>query len=266
MTYSFTQISQYLACPRRYRYRYVDGWHERDTRAAMLFGRAFEQALMAYFLHRDSSAALYEQWAAYRHAELQYGNGESWDRMLQQGVELLKRFAQEDRVRVLRPRQNLQVKIVKQLNETRDFVAYVDAIGQLDGTRCLIDWKTTGSCYPQSPAGLAALDPQLVCYSWITGIRDVALVVFVRKRWVEIQYLRSTITLAQHQEFACLLESTIADIEGGQFPQHSGIRFPQNGCIHCPYLGLCLNRKELIEARAVRKPGDDLDWLYELAG
>src|SRR5215471_13036746 len=47
MTYSYTQISQYLTCPRRYRHRYLDGWQEKDLRAAMLFGRAFEQALAA---------------------------------------------------------------------------------------------------------------------------------------------------------------------------------------------------------------------------
>jgi hypothetical protein len=49
MTYSYTQISQYLTCPRRYRHRYLDGWKEKDTRAAMLFGRAFEQALGPIF-------------------------------------------------------------------------------------------------------------------------------------------------------------------------------------------------------------------------
>ena len=49
MTYSYTQISQYLTCPRRYRHRYLDGWKEKDTRPAMLFGRAFEQALGALF-------------------------------------------------------------------------------------------------------------------------------------------------------------------------------------------------------------------------
>ena len=54
MTYSYTQISQYLTCPRRYRHRYLDGWQEKDTRAAMLFGRAFEQALSAYFLREDA--------------------------------------------------------------------------------------------------------------------------------------------------------------------------------------------------------------------
>jgi hypothetical protein len=52
MTYSYTQVSQYLTCPRRYRHRYLDGWQEKDTRAVMLFGRAFERALAAYFVAR----------------------------------------------------------------------------------------------------------------------------------------------------------------------------------------------------------------------
>ena len=58
MTYSYTQISQYLSCPRRYKHRYLDGWKEKDTRAAMLFGRAFEQAVAAYFQRQDAAAVL----------------------------------------------------------------------------------------------------------------------------------------------------------------------------------------------------------------
>src|SRR5258706_15537627 len=42
MVYSYTQISQYLRCPRSYRHRYLDGWREKETRAAMAFGRCFE--------------------------------------------------------------------------------------------------------------------------------------------------------------------------------------------------------------------------------
>ena len=53
MIYSYTQISQYLRCPRSYRYRYLDGWREKDTRAAMVFGRCFETALGAYFREED---------------------------------------------------------------------------------------------------------------------------------------------------------------------------------------------------------------------
>ena len=60
MVYSHTQISQYLRCPRSYRYRYLDGWREKDTRAGMVFGRCFENALGAYFRGEDCTAALFQ--------------------------------------------------------------------------------------------------------------------------------------------------------------------------------------------------------------
>jgi hypothetical protein len=46
--FRYTQIACYLRCPRSYRYRYLDGWREKETRAAMAFGRCFEKALAAY--------------------------------------------------------------------------------------------------------------------------------------------------------------------------------------------------------------------------
>src|SRR5712692_5559951 len=101
MTYSYTQISQYLSCPRRYKHRYLDGWKEKDTRAAMLFGRAFEQAVAAYFQRQDAAAVLYREWAAHRDSGLHYSERDSWDCMLHSGVQLLDRFAQDDRVRIL---------------------------------------------------------------------------------------------------------------------------------------------------------------------
>jgi hypothetical protein len=264
MIYSYTQISQYLTCPRRYRHRYLDGWQEKDTRAAMLFGRAFERALAGYFLREDPAAVLFREWAACRDQRLQYSNSDSWDRMLQQGIQLLERFCQEDRVHIRQPRRNLQKKFSRAVSEKNDFVAYVDAIGKLDESRCLLEWKTTSSRYPEEPDGLLALDPQLVCYSWITDIADVAQVVFVRKRLVEVQYLRTTITDEQRQEFGQLVEDTIRRIESAQFLPHSGIRFPQNPCSTCPYVGLCLGQNELVKAGLVRRPGADLGWLDEL--
>jgi PD-(D/E)XK nuclease superfamily len=146
-----------------------------------------------------------------------------------------------------------------------EFVAYMDAIGEIDGTRCLIDWKTTSSRYPDEPNGLLSLDPQLICYSWISGISEVAFVVFIRKQAPEIQYLRTSISEEQRREFGRLVETTINQIESGHFDSHSGIRFPQNGCVSCSHLGLCLNSEPLIAANLIRKAGaSDLDWLDEL--
>src|SRR5947207_2180141 len=136
MIYSYTQISQYLTCPRRYRHRYLDGWREKDTRAAMLFGRAFESALAAFFRREDSSAVLFREWSAFKQQDLQYSKNDSWDRMLQQGIQLLERFCQEDHIRILQARRNLQVKFLLPIGRHNEFVAYIDAIGELDGRRC----------------------------------------------------------------------------------------------------------------------------------
>jgi hypothetical protein len=265
MVYSYTQISQYLRCPRSYRYRYLDGWREKETRAAMVFGRCFEKALGAYFSGEDCGAELFKEWGAYRDAPFEYKKGETWDRLVHQGVHLLERFAQDDRVRIRDPRQSLQIKIFQTLPGGSEFVAYLDAIGEIDGECRLIDWKTTTSRYPEDPEGLLSLDPQLICYSWISGISKVALVVFVRKHAPEIQYLRALISEEQRREFGRLVETTINQIEAGNFNPHSGIRFPQNGCVSCPHLGLCLNNEQLIATNLIRKAGaSELDWLDEL--
>ncbi len=91
------------------------------------------------------------------------------------------------------------------------------------------------------------------------------MVVFVRKRMPEIQYLRTSITEQQRQEFGQLVEESISRIEAGRFLPHAGIRFPQNGCVSCPHLGLCLGRQELVDSKLIRRPGaSDLDWLDQL--
>jgi hypothetical protein len=109
-------------------------------------------------------------------------------------------------------------------------------VGALDDKRCLLEWKTTTARYPEEPEGLLALDPQLICYSWISD--------------------------EQRREYSQLVGTTVSQIEAGQFLPHSGIRFPQNGCVSCAQLGLCLNNPQLVETKLIRRPGaSDLDWL-----
>jgi hypothetical protein len=168
-------------------------------------------------------------------------------------------------IKDLNNRWSLQVKVTRALPGGAEFVAYLDAIGEVDGIRCLIDWKTTTSRYPEGLDGLLSLDPQLICYSWISGISEVALVVFVRKHVPEIQYLRTSISEEQRREFGRQVETTISQVESSNFDPHSGIRFPQNGCMSCSHLGLCLNNELLVAANLIRKAGaSDLDWLDEL--
>jgi hypothetical protein len=262
MTFSYTQISQYLRCPRSYRFRYLDGWREKETRAALCFGRCFEKGLAALFERKDAGAVLFKEWGMYRDASLEYSHGDDWERLLRQGIGLLEQFARDNRIRIRQPQRNIQKKLVRSLANGNEFVAYVDAVGHLDGSKRLLEWKTTSARYPEQPEGLTSLDLQLVCYSWITGISDVAIVVFVRKRVPEIQYLLASITDEQRREFGQLVEATVSQIENAQFLPRPGIRFPQNGCVSCAHLGLCLGNQPLIDTKLIRQPGaSDLDWL-----
>jgi hypothetical protein len=156
----------------------------------------------------------------------------------------------------------MQKKLIRPLANGNEFVAYVDAVGHLDGTKRLLEWKTTSARYPEQPEGLTSLDLQLVCYSWISGISDVAIVAFVRKRVPEIQYLLASITDEQRREFGQLVGATVGQIETAQFLPRPGIRFPQNGCVSCAHLGLCLGNESLVNSKLIRQPGaSDLDWL-----
>jgi hypothetical protein len=117
----------------------------------MVFGSSFEKALGAFFRREDPGAALFTEWGAYRDAALEYRKGETWDRLVHQGIQMLERFAQDDRIRIDDPQNNLQIKIMQPLPGGSEFLAYVDAIGEIDGIRCVIDWKTTTTRYCENP-------------------------------------------------------------------------------------------------------------------
>ena len=263
MTYSYTQISHYLRCPRSYRYRYLDGCAKRTPEQPWSLAAALKRpsAPTSNNRTRPRHCSRNGLLSATRHFNTGRANP---------GI---GSFTKESTYRNVRtggassyqtPRWNLQLTILGPRARQR-FISYINAIGELDGQRCLIDWKTTTSHYLEEPDGLLSLDPQLICYSWISGIPDVAFVVFVRKHLPEIQYLKATNTEEQQREFGRFVEATVNQIESGQFPSHSGIRFPQNGCLSCPHLGLCLNNQQLIETNLIRRPGaSDLDWLDEL--
>jgi hypothetical protein len=121
----------------------------------MLFGRAFEQALGALFRREDPGDVFFREWSASRNETLEFSGRDSWDRMLEQGIMLLTRFCQDNRICIPQPRGHLQVKLSRPLGRGNDFVAYVDAIGSLDGSKCLLEWKTSSTRYPEQPSGSA---------------------------------------------------------------------------------------------------------------
>ena len=83
--YSYTQLSTYLQCPLKYKYHYLDGWQETEDKASLVFGRVFQSAVEAQFLVADSVQFFTERWAEVKDLPLEYANGDSWEKMLEQG-------------------------------------------------------------------------------------------------------------------------------------------------------------------------------------
>ena len=251
--YSYTQLSTYLQCPLKYKYHYVDGWRERGEKANLVFGRLFQSAVESQFLVADSVRFFSEKWGMVKEVPLEYSNGDSWELMLEQGQRLLALFRRQQRVQIEDGRTDFQVKIRRRLPMSdRHFLAYIDALGWVDGVHSLIEWKTSTQAYPESLPRLLELDPQLVCYSWAAQKQDVCLVNFIRKKQPEIQYLRVRIRKRQWKAFEQTLDMLVSEMEAGHYYARSGIRYPNNQCLNCAYNGLCLRQKRLVEDKLVK--------------
>jgi putative RecB family exonuclease len=254
--YSYTQIASYLQCPLKYKYHYLDGWEEREDKASLIFGRVFEKAVESQFLVEDPVQFFTEQWGSVKELPMEYPHGDSWGRMLEQGQRLLDRFREDQRVQIEDGSTDFQIRFRRSLPlSRRDFVGYIDAVGWVDGVRCLIEWKTSTQSYPESQPRLLELDPQLVCYSWTAQQQNVCLINFVRKKEPQIQYLHARIRKRQWRTFAQTLDLLISEMEAGHFYPRSGIRYPNNQCLNCSYMGLCLRQKRLIEEKLIRVEG-----------
>src|SRR5512136_2360980 len=96
--YSYTQLSTYLQCPLKYKYHYLDGWQERDDKANLVFGRVFQMAIESQFLVPDSVRFFTEHWQKVKDLSLEYSNGDSWEKLLEQGEILLNKFRDDQRV------------------------------------------------------------------------------------------------------------------------------------------------------------------------
>ncbi len=119
----------------------------------------------------------------------------------------------------------------------------------------------------REPEGPIALDPQLVCYSWMTGIlrgRPGGVRSQAPRLWV--QYLRHH----DCRRAARGIRSIMWRTRSGESSQRSffptvAFVFPRILAVRVQYVGLCLRRQDRATASLVRRPGaEDLGWLDEL--
>lgn len=207
--HSYSAGNTFDQCPFKYYLQKVEGWKEKETKARFLFGRALEEAIQWYHEHNGVGAVEHfiEKWRAHAdNKELTYTKVEKdWPTLYQTGVQMVKLYViRQPSLPIPLGGQTLfQKEFGKEVFPNDPNYGGIEDVGKLDILSyvdpahpllpkvnwrpeygpfrpIIIDIKTAGNAFPEQ-YGMAAYDVQLRRYSWHTGVRDVALLWFVKK-------------------------------------------------------------------------------------
>jgi hypothetical protein len=197
-------------CLYKYYLQRILGWREINNFARFEFGKAFETAIQYYHENQadlaGSIAKFDEMWAPFQTTELVYTKVEKdWYQCRRIAVDWLKLYSirQPNLPIPIGGHTLFQKEFSKEVFPNDPNYGEIEDLGKLDivsfvepGHPMLpkLDWKveygafrplvvdikTSGKDFPEQ-YGMAAFDAQLRRYSWLTGIRDVALLWFVKK-------------------------------------------------------------------------------------
>ncbi len=193
--HSYSGSTSFNFCPRKYYLERVQGWSEKQERAASKFGIALEAGIT--FWHQRGQnvgfaiTEFVRLWSEHKDKPYIYSKPEKdWASMCATGAELIKLYT------IIYPSLPYVVNNPRdfQVNENIelfpgtglqgiDFTLYIDLIAQKksDAKPLIIDIKTSGKDIPE----MVGLDPQLRSYSWAKQLPDVAFLWF-RKMGREI--------------------------------------------------------------------------------
>jgi hypothetical protein len=188
---SYSAISDFEYCPELFRLSRIEGYKDKEKRAAFEFGKCVESAIQFYHENGlkpgDGIDEFKRLWLKWESIPLIFSEQEgSWFDLLGMGTSMLRLYE------IFLP--TLPIKNPKfQLNyrkplwpgtnlDNLGFTSFIDLLSTLDdGTRILVDIKTSKSPLDQTP-GMVALDPQLKDYAWASGVREVAFLWLVKAR------------------------------------------------------------------------------------
>jgi hypothetical protein len=239
--HSYSAGNVFDQCPKKYYLQKVLGWREKDNKARFQFGKALETAIQHHHEHNGQGAVarFMEEWAPYKdNRELQYTRVErDWPTLLRTGIEMLKLYIiRQSGLPIPMGGQTVfQREFSKEVfpNDPNygeiedagklDIVAYVDPnhlmLPKLNWKPeygafrpVIVDIKTAGADFPDV-YGIAAYDTQLRRYSWLSGIRDVALLWFVKKGH-SLEKGSSVTLLEDAGVFKAAQEAVVAQVDG----------------------------------------------------
>ena len=187
---SSSSLDTFRLCRRKFRLSRIDGWKQKDKKASLEFGKCVEAAVQYYhdngLKSGDAPTEFARLWAKWIDQPLVFTDQEnSWRDLNVMGQEMTKLYE------ILLPTLPIrnpkwQLQFLKELwpgdpiYGELQFMAYVDLLSTLeDGTRLIVDIKTAKSMLSVTP-DMMTLDGQLRKYAWVSGIRDVGFLNFVK--------------------------------------------------------------------------------------
>jgi len=206
--HSYSAGNTFDQCPLKYYYQKVLGWKERDNKARFQFGKALEEAIQYHHDHDGQGAVEHFKtiWAANKDSNiLTYTATEKdWATCNRMGIDMIRLYVaiQPTLPIPLGGRSVFQREYKKEVFPGDPNYGEIEDAGKLDIVvyadwehpllprvaeamrkgpyrQMIVDIKTSAVKYPDTP-GIAAQDTQLRRYSWLSGMRLVAFLVFVK--------------------------------------------------------------------------------------
>jgi len=237
--HSFSAGNVFDQSPKKYFLAKVMGWREKDTLARFQFGKAIEETVQFHHEHNGEGAREFfaQRWLQEKDKQLQYTKVErDWQTLLLDGDELIQLYIiRQPSLPIPMGGQTIfQREYEKEVFPgdpnygeitdcgKLDIIAYVDPnhplLPKLDWKPeygafrpLIIDMKAMAADLPET-YGIVAYDAQLRRYSWQSGIRDVALLGFIKKSR-SIQKGASVTLLKDSRLFKAGQEAVVAQID-----------------------------------------------------
>ena len=252
---SFTQVDQYLRCPLKYRFTYVDCLEPEFAPAALVFGSGIHGA--AAFLYRrlaqgtptavaDVQGYFETLWTLEaEHRPIQYGEKESKATLLDLGTKMLAVLCAhvDPAAEIVAVEQPFSVPLIDvETGEVleRDLVGSLDRLERdAEGQLVVVDLKTAARKYTslQVEASL-----QLSVYSYATSMNGLAdqedlrlrFDVLTKTKQPELHRYWTTRDQAANRRLFRLVAEVLHAIEAGVFHPNPGWQ-----CPGCPFRSRC---------------------------
>jgi len=248
--WSYSAISQYLACPLRFYFQRVIGLPQEKVSSSLVLGSAVHAALAEYHrtVQRDEPTdtgklhlILTDAWKQRGSGtRIIYRDGESQDGLIAQGIALIETYLQEP------PPQNIigiEQEIIAPIHNSRGeylekpLFAVADLIQEANEELTVCEFKTSGRAYSEMESE-TSLQP--TCY--INAAQEafghpatVEYTVLVKTKTPKIQRLKAV----RHEDDLARLGDIVENIERAiETKVFYPVESPLN-CSACPYFQPC---------------------------